>query len=52
MQDREGRLIVSEPLDDVRDGWCEVPPQRLITVTPSGIETVAMPVVSSLEKLA
>lgn len=51
MRDREGMLIVSEPLDDVRDGWIEVPPQHLITATPAGIASLPLPVVSSLEKV-
>ena len=52
MTDREGTLIVSEPLDDVRDGWTAVPPQHFMTATPSGIQTLPIPVVSTLEKMA
>lgn len=31
--DREGMLVVSEPLDDQPTGWTAVPPQSLLTVT-------------------
>ena len=44
MIDREGTLIVSEPLDDAEDGWTAVPPQRLMTVSPMGVKTVPMEV--------
>jgi len=33
-----GTLVVSEPLDDVRDGWSAVPPQSFVTVTATGVE--------------
>ena len=32
-----GTLVVSEPLDDVRDGWRAVPPQSFVTVTRAGV---------------
>jgi predicted glutamine amidotransferase len=32
-----GTLVVSEPLDDVRDGWQAVPPQSFVTVTREGV---------------
>lgn len=36
-----GTLVVSEPLDGVRDGWTTVPPQSFVTV--SGTATTVMP---------
>lgn len=35
--DGTGALLVSEPLDDVRQGWQAVPAQSLVTVTAAGI---------------
>ena len=32
-----GTLVVSEPLDDVREGWTSVPAQSFVTVTASGV---------------
>jgi glutamine amidotransferase len=32
-----GTLVVSEPLDEVRDGWSSVPAQCLVTVTAHGV---------------
>ncbi len=36
--DGSGTLVVSEPLDDVRDGWQAVPSQSFVTVTRSGVQ--------------
>ena len=33
-----GTLVVSEPLDEGRDGWKPVPPQSFVTVGPEGVE--------------
>lgn len=38
LTDRPGVLVVSEPLDDGRDGWQAVPPQHVLVVAPHGIE--------------
>ncbi len=38
MSDREGMLVVSEPLDDTRDGWQAVAPQQLILASPGAVE--------------
>ncbi len=37
LPDGSGTLVVSEPLDDVRDGWQAVPPQSFVTVTRDGV---------------
>ena len=42
MSDREGMLIVSEPLDDAREGWAAVAAQHFVTATPSGIKTAPL----------
>lgn len=52
VEDRAGTLIVSEPLDDIKDGWTAVPPQHLIVATPGGVDLVPIPVVSALERMA
>jgi glutamine amidotransferase len=40
-----GTLVVSEPLDGVRDGWQAVPPQSFVTVSRDGVtvETLGSP---------
>jgi glutamine amidotransferase len=35
-----GTLVVSEPLDEVRDGWSSVPAQSLVTVTCEGVSRI------------
>jgi glutamine amidotransferase len=40
LPDREGMLIVSEPLDEVRDGWHAIPPQHIVSASASGIRMV------------
>jgi len=40
MTDREGMLVVSEPLDVSRDGWVAVPAQHMLTATATSITTV------------
>lgn len=37
--DHGGTLVVSEPLDEVRDGWIAVSPQSLLVVDESGIRS-------------
>src|SRR5262249_53705725 len=37
MTDREGMLIVSEPLDDAREQWNAIPAQHLLTATPTTV---------------
>ncbi|MDX2290508.1 MAG: class II glutamine amidotransferase [Hyphomicrobiaceae bacterium] len=44
MTDRTGMLVVSEPLDDMREGWRAVAPQQLILATPSAVEAHAIAV--------
>lgn len=34
-----GTLVVSEPLDEMRDGWSSVPAQSIVTVTADGVTT-------------
>jgi len=46
-----GMLIVSEPLDEARDGWNAVPPQHLITVTSEKIESSPVQIASDLEQV-
>jgi glutamine amidotransferase len=48
-QGKGSTLIVSEPLDEVRDGWLEVPQQSFVTVTERGAELAALPVVRGAE---
>ena len=40
--DREGVLVVSEPLDELHDGWHAVPPQHLLTATPLDVRAVPL----------
>lgn len=40
--DREGFLVVSEPLDDARDGWQAVPPQTVLTVSAAMVAGVPL----------
>ena len=49
MSDRQGMLVVSEPLDDGRDGWLAVPPQNFMVATASGVTTLPLPLVMPLE---
>jgi predicted glutamine amidotransferase len=42
MSDREGTLIVSEPLDDGREGWTAVAAQHFVTATPSGVKSAPL----------
>jgi glutamine amidotransferase len=49
MVDREGMLIVSEPLDDSREGWQAIPPQHVATVSPTAIATSPLPRFSALQ---
>lgn len=42
IQDREEILIVSEPLDEAREGWTAVPPQQLVVASAAGVEMVPM----------
>lgn len=44
MDDREGTLIVSEPLDDVRDTWRSIPAQHLITITSTSVTATPLAV--------
>jgi glutamine amidotransferase len=37
-----GTLVVSEPLDGVRDDWTVVPPQSFVTVTRSGVQVAPL----------
>jgi predicted glutamine amidotransferase len=37
-----GTLVVSEPLDNIRDGWTVVPPQSFVTVTGSDVHVVPL----------
>lgn len=37
MLDRDGVLVVSEPLDELHDNWSAIPPQQFLTVTPTAI---------------
>ena len=43
MTDREGTLLVSEPLDDVREDWTAIPPQHVITVTATVVRSERLP---------
>lgn len=42
MDDREGTLIVSEPLDDVHDDWQPIPPQFMLTATPTKVTIASL----------
>ncbi len=35
-----GTLVVSEPLDNIRDGWTAVPAQSFVTVSQTGVDIV------------
>jgi glutamine amidotransferase len=49
MTDRAGTLIVSEPLDDAREGWRAVSAQNFVTATPDGVELRPLePAISSV----
>lgn len=48
MTDREGTLIVSEPLDDVLEDWTAVPPQHLVTATANAVRVERLPETSGL----
>ena len=37
-----GVVVVSEPLDEQREGWTAVPPQQIITVSAEKIETIPL----------
>lgn len=37
-----GTLVVSEPLDGVRDGWAAVPPQSFVTISGSRIDVKSL----------
>lgn len=37
-----GTLVVSEPLDGIRDGWSVVPPQSFVTVSASGVSVAPL----------
>ncbi|MFM9941657.1 MAG: class II glutamine amidotransferase [Hyphomicrobiaceae bacterium] len=52
MTDREGTLIVSEPLDDVREGWTSVAPQHFMTASPAGITAMPLPSLSTAKSMA
>lgn len=43
MTDREGTLIVSEPLDDTREDWTAIPPQHLLTATATSVSSERLP---------
>jgi len=47
-----GMLIVSEPLDGVREGWTAVPPQHAITATAQDITLTALPAATRLAQAA
>ncbi|GGB56183.1 class II glutamine amidotransferase [Roseibium aquae] len=38
----DGICIVSEPFDEVRDAWCEVPPGTAIRVTATGVDMLGL----------
>lgn len=43
LPDGRGTLVVSEPLDDVRDGWTAVPPQHFVATDGERIEITRVP---------
>ncbi len=47
-----GTLVVSEPLDDVRDGWQAVPPQSFVTVSKAGVRIEPLAPVAALAEVA
>jgi len=47
-----GVLVVSEPLDDKREGWTAVLPQQVITVSAEKIETIPLRIAPRLERIA
>jgi len=47
-----GMLIVSEPLDEAREGWQAVPPQHVITVAPEKIESASLCGAAGMEQVA
>ncbi len=52
LENGSGTLVVSEPLDGVRDGWQAVPPQSFVTVTKNEVRVEPLAVVPSLAEVA
>ena len=52
LDDGTGTLVVSEPLDDVRDGWKSVPPQSFVTVSKAGVRIEPLAPVVALAEFA
>lgn len=48
MPQTAGTLVVSEPLDDMHDGWSAVPPQSLVTVSRQGVEVASLGEVAAM----
>ena len=47
-----GMLVVSEPLDGVREGWTAVPSQHVITATAQDITLTTLPAATRLAQAA